>query len=119
MYNQPTAVMKRWQRPGDKTDIQKFMLSNGTTTGTTGYYAMYFSDYIYSDASFIRLKNVSLSYSLPGRWIKGGKIAACRVYVQTQNLFTLTRYKGADPETQNYLAMPLLRTITGGLQINL
>jgi hypothetical protein len=40
-----------------------------------------------------------------------------RVYIQAQNLFTITRYKGIDPETQNLLALPPLRTIVAGLQI--
>jgi hypothetical protein len=41
-----------------------------------------------------------------------------RVYIQAQNLFTITRYKGIDPETQNMLALPPLRTIAAGVQLS-
>jgi hypothetical protein len=119
MYNMPTIVMDRWQKPGDKTDVQKYMLTPGNISGTSGYYAMSLSNAIYTDASFVRLKNVSISYSLPANWLKKAKVTNCRFFINAQNLATFTHFKGADPETQNYLYMPPLLTISGGLQFNI
>jgi TonB-linked SusC/RagA family outer membrane protein len=119
MYNQPKLLLDRWQKPGDKSANQKYTLSAGSLTGTSGYYAMMFSDYRFSDASYIRLKNVSLAYTLPLEVIKKLHLQSCRVYVQAQNLLTITKYQGGDPETQNYLSMPPLRTIVGGIQLSL
>ncbi|WPV65766.1 SusC/RagA family TonB-linked outer membrane protein [Chitinophaga sp. LS1] len=119
MYNQPKLLLDRWQKPGDQSANQKYTLSAGSITGTSGYYAMMFSDYRYGDASYIRLKNVSLAYTIPQEVLKRLRILSCRVYVQAQNLLTITGYQGGDPETQNYLYMPPLRTIVGGIQLNL
>jgi hypothetical protein len=120
LFNQPAAVMGRWQKPGDKTDIQKYTLSAGSLAGVyTGYYAMMFSDNRYSDASYIRLKNLAISYEVPAqKWFGKGRVSGCRIYLQGQNLLTFTGYRG-DPETQNYLAMPPMRTLTAGLQVKL
>ena len=119
LYNQPAAVEARWQKPGDNTDVQKFTTSTGSLAGVyTGYYAMMFSNNRYSDASYVRLKNVSLSYTLPvKKWLGDHTVSSCRVYVQGQNLLTFSPYKVGDPETLNYLAMPPLRTFTAGLQV--
>jgi len=119
LYNQPTAVEARWQKPGDNTDVQKFTTTPGSLAGVyTGYYAMMFSNNRYADASYIRLKNVSVSYTLPvKKWLGDHTVSSCRVYVQGQNLLTFSPYKVGDPETLNYLAMPPLRTFTAGLQV--
>ena len=74
------------------------------------------SDYLISDASFIRLKNLALSYSFPRKWQQKAKLQAARIYLQAQNLFTITSYRGLDPETQG-LSLPPLRMITGGFQV--
>jgi TonB-linked SusC/RagA family outer membrane protein len=73
------------------------------------------------DASFVRLKNFSIAYRFPRKWVK---IADIRLSLSAQNLFTLTKYKGLDPETTNYLygadwgAYPVPRTYTFGLKID-
>ena len=79
------------------------------------------SDATITDASFIRCKNVSLAWSFPHKWqqirfIKGGKI-----YMQCQNLFTITGYKGLDPETLGggFVTLPPLRMVTAGVQFSL
>lgn len=76
------------------------------------------SDANIEDASFIRLKNVNLSYSLPSALIKKWHMQAVRVYMQAQNLLTITGYSGFDPETRS-VALPPLRTITAGIQFSL
>jgi TonB-linked SusC/RagA family outer membrane protein len=65
------------------------------------------------DASFIRMKNVSLSYNLPAKWVP--QIKNVRLYLQGQNLFTITGYEGFDPESQGVVTPPL-RSIVAGLQ---
>lgn len=109
--NQPVDVMERWQGTDDESNVQKF---STTTAANTAYTRWRNSDAAYDDASFTRLKNVSLSWQLPSHWSSRLTIQSCRVYVQTQNLLTITKYPGLDPENR---FLPPLRTITGGLQV--
>ena len=112
MINQPDFVMTRWQKPGDITNIQKFTQS----TSIPYIYNYALSDNIISDASFIRLKNLSFSYNLPSKEIKKVGIQSCRLYLQGQNLLTFTHYVGFDPENNGGIRLPPLRVITGGIQ---
>jgi len=118
MGNQPLVVMNRWKKSGDITDIQRF----GTTSGNLdAYYASAnyrFSNQNVTDASYIRLKNVALSYQLPVSFVQKLKVKNCRVYFQGQNVLTFTKYLGLDPESQG-LALPQLQYLTAGLQITL
>jgi TonB-linked SusC/RagA family outer membrane protein len=75
------------------------------------------SDAVLSNAAYARLKNISLSYTLNGKWLSKFKIAAAQVYVRGQNLFTVSGYKGFDPETGSSF-MPPLRTITAGAKFS-
>ncbi|MBU2945531.1 SusC/RagA family TonB-linked outer membrane protein [Zobellia uliginosa] len=59
------------------------------------------SDYFLEDGSFIRLRNISLGYSLPSKLTDKMKIGKLRIYVQAQNLITITNYSGFDPEVGN------------------
>jgi TonB-dependent starch-binding outer membrane protein SusC len=115
-YNQPYFILNRWQKTGDNTDAQRF-LSNSGSPAYLAVTNLLLSDGVYSDASYIRSKNVGMTYSLPPKWLK--KIAAekASIYLQASNLFTITGYKGADPETQNFYALPPLRLIVTGLNI--
>jgi len=112
-FNQPIEVLGRWTKAGDIADFQKF-----TTTGV-GYnnYAVYSTARI-SDASFIRLKNVSISYSVPRSLLDKAKINGVRIYLQGNNLLTFTRYRGLDPESGSN-TLPVLRVLTAGLQLTL
>jgi hypothetical protein len=117
-YNQPAALLSRWQKPGDHADIQKYTATySAAYTAGTQYFAQ--SSGVYSDASYIRFKTASLSYDLPARVLTKAKFTSCRFYLQAQNLFTITRYLGDDPETQNFYGVPPLRTVTAGVQFNL
>jgi hypothetical protein len=75
------------------------------------------SNAIYGDASFIRLKNISLSYSVPESSLRRLKISGIKAYINAQNLLTITKYKGLDPETQNMFVLPPMRTIAAGIQL--
>ncbi len=111
IHNQPSLVLDRWQHPGDHRSIQKF------TTTSVASSRLSNSDGIYTDASFARLKNVSVAWVFPATSCRKLKITSSRFYIQGQNLLLITAYKGADPETQNFYVLPPLRTITAGIQI--
>lgn len=113
--NQSTAVLNRWQSPGNSATVQRFSSNSNLQQSYSLFQA---SDVLYSDAlSFIRLKNVSVSYELPQQWISRAKLLNVRVFVHGQNLLTLTKYNGLDPETRSSTVLPPLRTFTTGLQI--
>jgi hypothetical protein len=116
-YNASAQVMRDYIALGDPAKLITAVLT--PTTARNAYLA--YSNYTGSDASlvdgsFVRLKNVSLSYSLPAKWAAKAKMQALRLYVQGQNLFTITSYKGYDPESAS-VATPPLRTIATGIQI--
>ena len=97
------------KQPGDLTDIPRH-----------GVYTE-FDSRLLEDASFLRLKNVMLSYSVPEKWIRKTRVfTAARIYVQGQNLLTFTKFSGLDPEgTSNIYAAqyPMSRQYTVGLDL--
>jgi TonB-linked SusC/RagA family outer membrane protein len=116
--NQPDVVLNRWQKPGDVADMQQYIASfTNIPAIIAANVRLPNSDGIYGDASFIRLKNISLAYNLPPGVLKRLKISGVKAYVNAQNLLTITRYKGLDPETQNAFVLPPLQTIAAGIQI--
>ena len=108
-YNQSRRLLDRWKEPGDITDIPRH-----------GEYTE-FDSRLLEDASFLRLKNLMLSYSLPKNLLKKtGFIRGLRVYAQGQNLLTFTNFSGLDPEgtTNLYAAQyPMSRQYTFGLDL--
>lgn len=109
-YNQSKKLLyDRWKKPGDVTEIPR----HGVTPEL--------DDRFLENASFLRLKNVSLSYSLPQAWMKKTKfLTAARIYAQGQNLLTFTKFSGLDPESTSnvYVAQyPASRQFTFGLDI--
>ncbi len=115
--NEPVTVLARWRQPGDVTDIERFSQQTSSLVSSYDYAAQ--SDRIYRDASFIRLKNLSLSYLLPVKSVQKWHVQSTRVYLQAQNLLTLTKYQGLDPEAVDYYSLPPLRVITFGVQASL
>jgi TonB-linked SusC/RagA family outer membrane protein len=111
-YNLPMMTLDHWRKQGDITTIQRF--TQGTNQAAYKSWVNEFrrSDGVFGDASFIRLKNISLSYTI----LNNAKAGTLRFYMAAQNLFTITNYKGGDPETQSYLRMPPLRTFSTGIQ---
>jgi len=114
--NQPVTVLNRWQQPGDVKSIQKFSQDYSEFNAWNNAQQ---SDQSYGDASYIRLKNMSLSWQLPGQWKKTLHLQNARVYVQGQNLLTITRFQGLDPENKSPTYLPPLRVITLGIQTTL
>ncbi|EDM38634.1 putative outer membrane protein [Pedobacter sp. BAL39] len=116
MYNMATSVVDEYLALGS----QDYLVTAGTA-GTNGrpayfgYSSWTGSDANIVDASFIRMKNVNLSYVLPTKWVSKLHAQQIRVFTQAQNLFTITNYKGYDPESQGIVTPPL-RTVVAGLQ---
>jgi hypothetical protein len=71
------------------------------------------------DASYVRMKSINLSYTLPKKLIQQLPFTGFNIFLQGQNLFTLTNYSGLDPQNPNSTNLPQLQSITAGLQINL
>ncbi|RAR46496.1 SusC/RagA family TonB-linked outer membrane protein [Flavobacterium lacus] len=87
--------------------------SAGFNTQATNAYSFYRnSDAAFGDASFIRLKNIALSYTLPT-----AKKWHCKLYLQGQNVLTFTNYRGLDPENYSGIRIPPLRVLTLGTQL--
>lgn len=110
-YNQSRRLLyERWKKPGDVTDIPRY--------GVTPQMDSRFLE----NASFLRLKNVMLSYSLPSSMLRKTKFfTAARIYIQAQNLFTLTPFSGLDPESSSnvYKAQyPMSRQYSMGIDLN-
>ena len=76
------------------------------------------SDAAVEDASYIRLKNVSLAYNFPAAIVKKLKMSALQFYIHGQNLATFTKYKGLDPETLT-TQLPTLRMMVAGIKTTL
>ncbi|RXK85706.1 SusC/RagA family TonB-linked outer membrane protein [Filimonas effusa] len=114
--NMPVELLDSWTKPGDKTRYQKLTQTYVGAGQTMSYLKM--SDFSYSDASYIRFKTLGLSYTLDGEWLKKIKMGSCRIYMNAQNLFVITKYRGHDPETLSFYSIPPLKTISCGLQFN-
>jgi TonB-dependent starch-binding outer membrane protein SusC len=113
--NVPVIFLDRWQKPGDQATYQKY--SAGYNNYTQYYYATQ-SRWAYSSSSYIRLKNVAFSWSLPDNWLNKVRVQNGSIYIQGQNLLTLTNYKGFDPETRG-VSLPPLQVWTIGLKASL
>ena len=110
-YNQSRRLLyDRWKNPGDITDIPR----HGVTPQL--------DDRFLENASFLRLKNLTLAYNLPQLWLrKSNFFTSARVYLQGQNLLTFTGFSGLDPEVASnvYQAQyPATRQFTLGVELS-
>lgn len=98
-----------WKRPGDVAATQSALYQNQ------------FSSKLIQDASFLRLRNITMSYTFPSALLGNMKhFSSIRVYVLGQNLLTWTKWKGLDPEDDNNISLseyPNPRAITAGIDI--
>jgi TonB-linked SusC/RagA family outer membrane protein len=88
--NQSTATLKRWRNEGDDTDIPRALYNYG--------YNYLGSDRFVENASFLRLKTLSLSYNVPSQKCKHLGISNLNLFITGYDLFTWTNYTGQDPE---------------------
>ena len=114
--NQSVRVLDRWRRPGMETSIPK------------AGFDMKVSDYFVEDGSYIRLKDLTIGYEFSGKWMQKIGMSRLQPYFSAQNLFTLTRYLGMDPEVNqngnsgtvqglDYGTYPQTRSFVLGLNI--
>jgi len=73
----------------------------------------------YENASFLRLKDISLAYDIPAEALKRLKINSCKIYVSGRNMATVTKFTALDPELTNQYGLPLQKEIVFGLTITL
>lgn len=103
-----------WQKPGDITDVPRFVINNTDLGNSQSTRFLY-------DGSFMRVKNITLGYSLKKNWLESIHLSNVRVYLMAENPFTLAKHKGMDPEsaltglTDNDI--PNVKTFTLGLNV--
>lgn len=119
--NSTTDQLRRWQNPGDITDVPQARLfaNNGAQSS---------SRYLY-DGSYLRLKTITLAYNLPLSIVSKVSMSSIRIYVTGQNLLTMTNYKGWDPEVNtdyrasnvslgnDFYAAPQPKNLTVGIKV--
>ena len=109
-FNQSRDMFKMWKKPGDITDIPSLATENVIDSR------------VLQNASFLRLKNLTLSYSLPQQWMQATRFFdSVRIYATARNLFTATKYKGGDPEKDGNTALgfyPSTRQYMLGVEVS-
>ena len=114
-YNQLTDVLGRWHGEGTSTSMPRAVY--GDPNGNNRV-----SDRYVESGSYLRLKNISLSYSLPATWLRALSLSSARLIFSCENVATITGYSGFDPEVgingidlSNY---PISRTFNFGINLN-
>jgi hypothetical protein len=120
--NQTLDQMTFWRKPGDLTSVPQPRLytANGNQKSSRWI----------QDGSYFRVKSINFGYALPKSFLKAAKIESARVYVAANNLLTLTKYTGYDPEVNtqyignvnlghDFYTPPQARTITVGINFGL
>lgn len=111
--NVSADLLNAWTPTNVVTNIPSLTASNVSLDGD--------SDRFLKDASFIKLKNVSLGYSVPKTMLEGTNIKGLKIYAQAENLYTWTKWKGYDPEplfSSSVSVYPNLKTISIGVNVD-
>jgi TonB-linked SusC/RagA family outer membrane protein len=96
-YNQSSRVLDYWKQPGDVTEFPKY---SSTLLWTQ------FDSRLIEDASFMRLKNLTLSYAIPASLLQKTKFfSGARIFMTGRNLLTFTKYLGPDPEVDSNITL--------------
>lgn len=117
LANLPSYMLNRWTGEGTSDKYPRFVWGDNTNWQSSDLY-------IY-DGSYARLKNIQIGYTLPQNLTKKAFIQNLRLYVSAENLLTLTKYHGYDPEIASggtslgvdYGVYPQARTFTFGAQV--
>lgn len=91
--NQSTEVLKRWRNPGDITNMPRALISTENVKASSRWI---------EDGSYLRVKNITLSYEFPKQMLKKIFLTRLQFYASAQNLITFTKYKGFDPEVNQF-----------------
>ncbi|NEU08532.1 TonB-dependent receptor [Flavihumibacter sp. R14] len=113
--NQTTAVLNRWTPDNTSAQIPRAVFNDPNKNTRP-------SSRFIEDGSYLRIKNITLGYTLPKLLVSKAGISTARIYLSGQNLFTFTNYTGFDPEVSvNGIDMsvyPVSRTISAGINLN-
>lgn len=111
-----TEMLNRWTPENPNTDVAR-LTTNAQSNWTSS------SDRFLIDRSFLKLKTVTLSYNFTPKWLDKMNIASASLFMQGENLFTLTKNQGIDPEQNfagtTYYRYPMMKTISLGLNVTL
>ncbi|TKC00436.1 SusC/RagA family TonB-linked outer membrane protein [Pedobacter cryophilus] len=95
-WNNSTDMLRRWTTPGQITDIPKLNFTDNVSNGSS-----FPIDVNIYKGDFVKLRNISLGYTLPTQFLSKAKISSARLYVSGDNLLILTKYPGSDPEVSS------------------
>ncbi|WEK37894.1 MAG: TonB-dependent receptor [Candidatus Pseudobacter hemicellulosilyticus] len=113
--NQTTAVLDRWTGPNTSNSMPRAVFNDPNKNTRV-------SDRFVEDGSYLRIKNVTLGYTLPRRISEKAKMTTARIYVSAQNLATFTNYTGFDPEVGangiDLNVYPVTRTLSAGINLS-
>ncbi|MHC5310886.1 SusC/RagA family TonB-linked outer membrane protein [Myroides sp. LJL116] len=112
MINQPTSFNNRWSQTNPSSKYTQAMHWSDPNYSQASLYRN--SNEVLTDSSYIRLKNISINYECS---LKKLKIDQLRLFIQGQNLWTITNYYGLDPEFISPSFLPPLKTLSFGLQL--
>jgi len=113
--NQPEFVTNRWQNPGDIAERMLYTTNSSVSFNNSFLY----NDAGFTSASYIKLRNASLSWKIPEMWAKKIRLRNASVFVLGQNLLTFSSYYGRDPEFTSNTSYPASRTVTFGARLGL
>jgi hypothetical protein len=114
--NQTTETLNRWTGPGTSNTMPRAVFNDPNKNTRP-------SDRYIEDGSYLRIKNLTMGYTIPKLLMKKAHITSARLYVSAQNLYTFTKYKGFDPEIGaggiDNNVYPVTRTFTIGVNLGL
>lgn len=117
--NLPTYVLgKFWTGPGDTNATLQRLTSGYSSQYLSGTYNFKQSTGAYSNVTYLRVKTVAIAYALPDAWLEKVNVKNASVFINAQNLFTITNYEFGDPEQPgNFTSFPLQRIVAFGLNL--
>lgn len=114
--NWSTDMLNRWTPDNPNTDVAKVSTHPKSAWNQS-------SDRFLVDRSYLKLKNLTVSYNVPQEWLKKVRLSSASVYFQAENLFTWTKEQGLDPEQtfdgSTYFRYPAMKTISLGINVKL
>ncbi|HVS91172.1 MAG TPA: TonB-dependent receptor [Mucilaginibacter sp.] len=100
--NESTAVLSRWEKPGDITSVPTAINNGGTNGSAINFLNTNATSYYLESGSFFRLRNATLGYNFNADLLKSIGVQRARLFVTGQNLFMITKYKGYTPDVNSY-----------------
>jgi hypothetical protein len=125
VWNNSTDVLNRWRAVGDVTDVPKVIWADNISNGS----GIQISENV-EKGDFVRIRNITLGYTVPKAWIEKTKFETARFYLNMNNYFLFTKYSGTDPEVStngnsnltpgiDRNTAPMAKTIVLGLRLGI